>query len=360
MGISRFTIKNIRVIESAEFEFSPQLNIILGPNGSGKTSILEAIHLLGTARSFRSSSLQDVLKHQADTFQVTGKITARQGQSIGLGFEKNKPGLRMKAGAQPLKRVSELASWLPQQIIHPDSHLLISGGPKQRRRFLDWGVFHVEPKFLPVWRRYDKALKQRNASLKYRERPKLEQVWDQELSASAQIVHQQRKAYVDQLSEVLPKFSRAIVDVEDCSIDYQPGWDVGRPLDEILVEQLDKDRQRGFTCSGPHRAELIFRVNDKPAQQFVSRGQQKMLVCALFLAQTQLLMQETGNKAIVLLDDLTAELDNTHQSRLLEVLQAMRVQVFITAVNVKGIELQGWEGFKMFHVEHGNVSEMVQ
>lgn len=359
MSLLRLGIHNLRVFQQADIELSATLNLFTGANAAGKTTILEAVHLLAAARSFRSTQLSDLLREGESVFRATGILQTPKGQRIPLGIERSRAGLIMKAAGQPVKKVSELAVWLPSQVIHPDSHLLISGGPKQRRRYLDWGLFHVEPSFFPEWQRYDRALRQRNAALKTGRFRQADQAWDPTLEQAAETIHRLRQAYVDQLSAVLPEFTRALSGDSVFGIEYQPGWDTGTPLAQVLAETLDRDRRRGFTCAGPHRAELVFTLDGRRAQHYVSRGQEKMLVIALILAQAELFSRRTGKACVILLDDLAAELDANHQQGLLDILRPMQVQLFITMVSAGGLTFDLWPDRKVFHVEHGAVREVL-
>lgn len=359
MSLYRLGLHNLRGISSVEIEPSRSLNLLLGSNAAGKTTILEAVYLLSTARSFRSTQLSDLVRHGEQIFRVTAAVSTSEGRVVNLGIEKSRSGLTLKAAGRKLNRVSELATWVPTQVMHPDSHFLVNGGPKQRRRFLDWGLFHVEQSFFPAWQRYDKALKQRNATLKLRNSQGTERVWDPELSATAEKIHRLRQTYLSEYEEVLPMFTKGLVGEHTFTVDYEPGWDAGRQLEDVLAETLPRDRQKGFTCSGPHRADLVFRLDGRRIQHYVSRGQEKMLVAALILAQVALFIRRTGRSCVVLLDDFAAELDPDHQQRLLDLLRPMDAQLFITMVNKGSLRLDQWPDMKTFHVEHGRVTEMI-
>jgi DNA replication and repair protein RecF len=359
MRIKSLGIRNLRLISAADIAAFGKLNLIFGPNASGKTSLLEAIYLLAASRSFRTPNMLELLRHGSDILQVTAKVVDLQGRIIPLGLERSREGLQLRAGGKRVNRASELAQWLPAQIIHPDSHLLVSGGPKGRRRFLDWGVFHVEPQFQSVWRRYDKALKQRNAALKARAQSPLDRVWDSELHETANEIDRLRRRYVEGLVETLPQFTEAIMGAQQFELEYDPGWDQSRSLLEELAHTLARDRKRGFTCSGPHRADLVFSHRGQPAAQIISRGQQKMLVVALFLAQAELLNRRTGRSSVLLFDDLAAELDAEHRQKTLLVLEGMSVQVFITALDKDVVRPTAGTDHKLFHVEHGRLAEVI-
>jgi len=357
--IKRLQISNFRIFSETTIEPSDGLNLLFGANATGKTSILEAIGTLATLRSFRSAKLNELTRYSADGFRVIALTEEQDGRRVMLGLEKNTKEIVLKAEGRRLQKVSELAFRLPVQIIHPDSHVLISGGPKQRRRFLDWGVFHVEPGFLEQWRRYERSIRQRNAAIRSGQSWQVVSTWDGLLSESAAAIHGYRQRYIEELNTVLPPFTESIFNVYSVEVEYQPGWDVEQDLRSVLEAYRERDKRRGFTCAGPHRAELLFRVNDKPADQHVSRGQQKMLVFALLLSQVELLRQKTGRRCVLLLDDLAAELDTEHCRRLLDRVAEMSVQSFITSVQKEAFLQNILHPYKVFHVEPGNIREVI-
>jgi DNA replication and repair protein RecF len=299
------------------------------------------------------------VKFNEDGFRLTAIIQENGGRETQLGLERLNNEITLRAGGSSVRKASEMAVRLPIQIIHPDSHLLVSGGPKQRRRFLDWGVFHVEPAFLEQWKRYEKALRQRNASIRARQNWKVVSSWDAVIGGAAQEIHAYRLQYIDQLNGVLPAYTGEIAETEKVAVEYQPGWDCGRELQYVLEENRERDQRRGFTCLGPHRAELTFKVDGMPAERHISRGQQKMLVFSLLLAQVDLFRQKTGRCCVLLLDDLSAELDQRHRDRLLVILRKMPVQIFVTCVQRESLRVENWDQHKLFHVEHGRITEVI-
>jgi DNA replication and repair protein RecF len=211
-----------------------------------------------------------------------------------------------------------------------------------------------------LWRRYDKALKQRNAALRSRGQTPVDQAWNSELDMAATEIDRMRRHYLVELGEIVPGFISAMTERPDFEFNYYPGWDSARnSLLQELSQTLARDRMRGFTCSGPHRADLVFSYQGQPAAQVVSRGQQKLLVVALFLAQAELLSRKTGRSSVLLFDDLAAELDAAHRQKVLTVLERMAVQVFITALDKDVIPVTAGAEVKRFHVEHGRLMEMI-
>lgn len=359
MMIKRLTIEKFRVFSAETIVPSSGINLLYGANATGKTSTLEAISVLSTLRSFRSAKLAELVKFNEDGFRLIALTQEESGRQTQLGLERRNNEITLKAGGSSVRRASEMAARLPIQIIHPDSHLLVSGGPKQRRRFLDWGVFHVEPAFLEHWKRYEKALRQRNASIRARQNWKVVSSWDTVISGAAQQIHAFRLQYIDQLNGLLPAYTAEIAETEKVAVEYQPGWDTARDLQYALEENRERDLRRGFTCLGPHRAELIFKVDGTPAERHISRGQQKMLVFSLLLTQVDLFRGITARSCVLLLDDLAAELDQRHRDRLLAILRKIPVQIFVTCVQRESLNVESWDQYKLFHVEHGRITEVI-
>jgi DNA replication and repair protein RecF len=213
----------------------------------------------------------------------------------------------------------------------------------------------VEHRFLSAWRRYDKALKQRNAALRNKIDRKAIEVWNVEMGSAAQEIDGYRQKYISELQQTLPKYAQKMSGTHEINIEYRRGWDSDQELQEVLNNTFPNDWNRGFTCTGPHRAELVFRMDGRQADNFVSRGQQKMLVFALLLSQVQLYRQHANEACIVLLDDLASELDFQHQEKVLECLDELAAQVLITAIERDAIPSLTARDISLFHVEHGRI-----
>ena len=357
MSINKLFIQNLRIIKQVDIETSVKLNVIFGKNASGKTSFLEAIYFLSTARSFRTRQVSEVIKHDTDSMIIGAQVKQSSGKIIPLGIKSSNKKILMKVNGEAIERISELAKFLPVQIIHPESHQLVLGGPKLRRQFLNWGVFHVEHEFYVVWARYQRALKQKNSALRQRMRD-MDGVWDSEIDQIGNYLHDMRVAYLDKFCKILPKYTQAIMGNQYIEIIYQPGWDSEKTLASVLKENKARDRQRGYTTQGPHRAELVLKVNGYKAQDKISRGQQKMLVSALRLAQSELYSDLTQLPCVILVDDLPAELDEQHCYSLMELLRNMNAQIFVSCMKKDQIDLSAWDDKRMFHVEQGVFSEV--
>ena len=349
-------VMDIRNLVSVTLHPSPFINIIHGANGSGKTSLLEAIYFLGMARSFRSPKIRPVIRHGQPASTVFGKVISDDTSwCVGVNRDQD-ANFRIHINGEPFKLTSSLASILPLQVINPDTFRLLEGSPKDRRQFLDWGVFHVEHRFLDIWKRMQKAMKQRNALLRHGKiSGSLLDVWDQEFAQSGELIDDFRQKYFDLLKPIFNETVQKLCGVEDVQLFYQRGWDKESCLLDVLKRSLSRDSDAGYTQWGPHRADIKVRYKGVAAVDSLSRGQQKIVVCALKLAQGTLFNRESQHRCVYLIDDLPSELDLDHRTRLCRMLEEMNSQVFITCVehdSLGSIWSPGKE-VKMFHVEHG-------
>jgi DNA replication and repair protein RecF len=358
--LNRLKVTDVRNIRSATLLSFSQTNLIYGANGSGKTTLLECINMLGLGRSFRGLQMKPVINTDAEHCAVFGELTTSSGSTSSVGVAKSKKGeTKLKLNGELIKSVAPLAELLPLQLISTDTHLLLSGSPKIRRQFIDWGLFHVEHEFLFHWRRLQQALKQRNSLLR-RGRITDEEIepWERQLSSASDIIHGFRLSYISELKVVFKDTLRALYDDhEKIKLHYSCGWDTEKKYSQYLIDNREKDAQRGFTQAGAHRADLKVKVDKLAAADVLSRGQQKLLVAALRLSQGKLLQQQTGRKTIYLVDDLPAELDRRHRQRFVSALCATSSQVFITCVDADDL-LAAYaekESPAMFHVEHGRI-----
>jgi DNA replication and repair protein RecF len=360
MHLTQLDIRQVRNLQDVKIKPGIRCNYIFGNNASGKTSVLEAIYLLSIARSFRTTHIKHVISHDQPALQVFARINKEnQDDTTAVGLERSSQKTRIRINGADVKQVSELSSLLPVQIINPDVHKLLEQGPKYRRQFIDWGVFHVEHKFLLAWQQYYRVLKQRNAALRKKQAKNAITLWDEQLIQYAKTITLSRETY---LSGFLPIFNQYVEKLMGLSVEitYQRGWNSEFSYTETLDKSFEKDSFKGFTSFGPHRADLEISHKGILVQNSFSRGQQKLLVCAMRLAQITHLKRETDQQSILLVDDLAAELDIQHRQNLIELLVDTEAQLFVTATEQNSFTLPPEIDFKMFHVEHGNVKEVVQ
>ena len=331
MTLRSLQVSDFRCLQSIDLRPDPAFTFICGPNASGKTSLLEAIYLLGRGRSFRTRRLEHVLRHGRERFVVFGEV--EQGQRvIPVGVEGSADGLRARIDSQAAGSLAELALALPTQIIDPEVHKLIEEGPARRRRFLDWGVFHVEPNFVRHWQKYQQALKQRNAALKSRQPRAVTSVWDIELARHGEQLTGARSRYLEMLAPVVMEVGQRLLG-RSVTLQFRSGWLRGTSLADALAHSWDADRERGSTLVGPQRAELVVQLDGTLARDLVSRGQQKLLAATLLLAQLRVFSANASNRPVLLLDDPAAELDAAHLAVLLEQVREHPVQLVVTSLS---------------------------
>jgi len=362
MAIEHLYLQGVRNLAPTTITPSPQINQIHGLNGSGKTSLLEAIYYLAYARSFRTHKHQNLIQSEQDLFTLFCKLgSSHEGGSHQLGIERNRSGeRRIKLNGEWLKSAAELAGMLPVQLLDPGMFTLLEGSPQYRREYLDWGVFHVEQQFLNTWRDFKLAHKTRNALLKREQVSELETtIWHDKLASLAEAITIMRIEYIQALKPYFDHYMALLSPDIEVSLTFNQGWVKGRPYREVLDESWDTDRKQGFTQVGPQRADLRLRSGNALAVEKLSRGQQKMVVCALKLAQAKMYQDTTGCRSIFLVDDLGAELDINHRKALCGLLEDLKCQVFVTVVE-EGQMAQCWSTdvqLTKFHVEHGTINQ---
>ncbi len=358
MALGRLGVTNIRNIPHAELEFGSGANLFFGQNGSGKTSLLEAIYFLGSGRTFRSQSADPLIRHGEEKATVFGELREASGGMTRLGVQRSRDGTReIRINGETVPRTSELARLLPTLVLGPQTVDLILGSPQLRRRFLNWGVFHVEPSFSDVWEQYNRALRQRNHLLKNPAAPSRElAIWNDSLAELAARVDAQRRGYFSRFDAEFSSLSDTIMGEKSVNSRYYSGWEEGRDLSAVLHEQEDSDRRRGFTQSGPHRADIRIRIAGQNAANVLSRGELKVLAWTLVLAQGACFHSVSGLPLTWLVDDLASELDENHREEVSRLLEGPDNQVFVTGIERAQLE-QGWRSYKLFHVEHGSFHE---
>lgn len=355
MSLSLLEIHHLRNIQHTKIEPVSRLNLIIGKNASGKTSLLEGIYLLGLARSFRSHKAGNYIQEDKSATTLYGKLTINQSDT-NIGFEKSLKNTEMRLNGEKIKKVSEIAKLLPIQILGPESHSLLDTGPKLRRKFLDWGVFHVEHNYFDIWKRYRRTLLQRNSAL--RTNPKMVTFWDKEFCETAESIDTFRRDYLTKLKPIFQNNLAQITKLKEVTISYRRGWAKDNPLINQLKTSFERDKQAGYTGRGPHRADLVVEFEGVAVDKRLSRGQQKMVVYALKLAQASLFNNQ-NHHCLILIDDLQSELDEEHRNSVLKLLAETQSQIFITATDKNLLESSYWQEKKMFHVEHGNFKEVI-
>ena len=335
MTLSQIKIHNFRNIDYAELSLSNHFNYIVGDNGSGKTSLLEAIYMLGHGRAFRHIQSNRIIQHEKPELVLFSQIeSSQQIRTIGLSKTRNNDNTIKIDGDEGL----------------------LTGGPKYRRAFIDWGCFHHYPEFVSLWNNLKRLFKQRNALLKQSSNYNQLLPWDKELIPIAEKISQIRADYSQNIFPQIIETCRNFLPEYQLHCQYYQGWEYGMNYSDILYKQFERDKFINYTSLGPHKADIKLRIDNIPVEDLLSRGQLKLLMCALRLSQGEYFSEKTGLSCIYLIDDFTSELDQNKRNLLAKRLKSAKSQVFITAVNQEQITHMIDENDKIFHIKSGIIS----
>lgn len=364
MHVTRLEVRNLRCFAEAEIMPAAGLNLITGDNGAGKTSLLEALHLMAYGRSFRGRVRDGLVRAGAPALEIFVKWREGFGSDDQSPVSERRAGLRHdgqewvgKLDGASVSHLTALCAALAVVSFEPGSHSLISGGAENRRRYLDWGLFHVEQGFVAVSRRYSRALRQRNALLKARASTEHLDAWDYELAEAGELLTRDRQRYVEALLPRLTAFGEELVpSVGRVTGEYAPGWRRDEmPLADALLLARNRDLALGNTSVGPHRGDWRVSFGALPGREALSRGQTKLVAMAALLSQAEHHAQIRGDWPVMALDDMASELDRVHQGRILGLLLSTGAQVFVTGTEIPPAFLATGAPFAMFHVERNAV-----
>ncbi len=354
MSLAGLELRDLRCIRHATLELGSGCNLILGPNGAGKTSVLEAIYLLGRGRSFRTRHTERLVRRGAGPLQSVGRLYSAgglDGGTIGFAFDL-KTGPTARVDRQDVHSLADLALAFPVQVIDPSIHQLVEEGPAFRRRWLDWGVFHVEHGFASLWQQYNRGLKQRNAALASGADTA---PWDPELIRTGESLALSREALVEQIRPIWEELISTLVQ-RPVHMSFHRGWSRERTLAEAFRASALSDRERGSTGVGPHRFDVALTVEGAPAREVLSRGQQKLTGAALVLALSRKVAEAGAAAPTLLVDDPAAELDGPHTAMLLNAVASLAGQLIVTAL--EPVPALIYLAERRFHVEQGGVQQV--
>ena len=356
MQFVRLVVDDLRCFQHLDVVLQPGINVFVGGNGAGKTSLLEAAHLLSHGRSFRAGAAEALLRRGATGWTVHAEVRHTSGQVQSLGLTRNNDGWQARVDGQTVATLAAMIEHCAVICFEPGSHALITGPAEERRRFIDWGVFHVEHEFQPIWRRYRRALRQRNALLRIAAADVDLAPWEQELALRGEQLDALRQRYLGSLEPLLAALCDVLLpELGTPVLLYRRGWSAAESLAAALRGSRQSDRALGHTRPGPHRADWSLTYAAAPARALLSRGQTKLSALACLLSQAELHNRRSGDAAVLCMDDLASELDSSHLDAVVDRLQRIAGQILITGTaNTPALT----DGTTRFHVEHGTVRRL--
>ncbi|MFT4925190.1 MAG: DNA replication and repair protein RecF [Phenylobacterium sp.] len=377
MSLSEIRISDFRNFSQQTLNPCQDINFVVGENGSGKTSLLEAIYYLSRGRSFNTSTHSKVIRFEQESFVVSGKVAntldhnkddnndSSDDMPIGIRRHRNND-IEIRVDGQSEKKLSSLAKVLPVQLITPNSLVLFFGGPKERRHFFDFGLFHVKQSFYQDWLRFSKIHKHRNALLKKRPRFYNEEFeyWDAEFCRLAEIISQNRLEYLDLFHQQFDKINVNIdsfLTTAEMGFELYRGYHVDIPLAEQLKSAFQKDVKFGYTSVGPHKSDVRIKCENRPIQDVFSRGQAKLLLYVIKLLQSDII-SEHNLRPVMLIDDIGSEVDKNNLKKIFEFLQSSKeTQFFISSLDqdIAGYLIEDAKDHSMFHVKHGTIKQLI-
>ena len=359
MRLRQLRLQNLRAFETVEVDLDARWNVFVGPNGAGKTTLLEAAYLLSHARSFRGGPREALVRRGTGGYSVYGQVDAAGGGIRSLGLGRAGGEFEARIDGVPA-RITDLLVQAAVVCFEPGSHELISGAADVRRRFLDWGVFHVEHAFLATWRAFHRALRQRNALLRAGCRADDLDPWDRELARNGAALVAMRQQYTERFAPALGETLAGLLgELGAPTFALDQTWGSEGEAVEQLATWREEDLRRGFTTRGPHRADWSIAFEGAPRREHLSRGQEKLCALGCMLAQARVFAASRGEWPIVCIDDLASELDAPHQETLVATLRAVDAQILVTGTHEPAAISAAIPRAARFHVEPGRVARLL-
>ena len=356
MKIDGIKLNNFRNYENANISLKDGINFIVGKNAQGKTNLLESVYLLSVGKSPKNSKDKQIIKFGADKSRVEINFSTREGnKTIQMLLDRfNKKSIRIN-NLNVLK-IAELVGVLSVVYFSPDELKLIKEVPEDRRRFLDVSISQFDKAYLYDIIKYDKILKQRNTILKSNssKETKLEELklFTPQLIDTAEQIIIKRVKFIENLKNIAKNIHKTITNSENLEIFYS--FDISfksikEQLNELFEKNIDKELELGYTCFGPHRDDIIFKINDLDCKYYASQGQQRTVALVVKLALMEVIKSHIGEYPILLLDDVLSELDYSRQNKMLELTK--KYQTLITCTSIPILDFE----YNKIEIENGQV-----
>lgn len=362
MKLRKLSLIRFRNLKQAELIPGDRFNIFHGRNAQGKTNLLESIYLLGTMKSFRMARSGELVSWGADGGAVQGWVE-RDGVTREISLALDRLGKRVRVDQKHVTRLADFFGSLNVVLFSPEELAMVRGMPDGRRKYLDRAVFSGDTAYLALHHDYYRILKHRNSLLRSGSDCGLE-IWSEQLAEAGARLIARRLAYLQAIAGLLQLFYTAIAGPgEEAAIAYRPHLvgadglveDGREALLAALARTANEERRAGTTVVGPHRDDVDFLLNGKVLKQHASQGQQRSFVLALKMAEIEYIQARHGNPPVLLLDDMTSELDQERNRNLMDFLKSREMQVFITTTSLQNILLDDMADHTTFLIDGGRI-----
>ncbi|MDD3294633.1 MAG: DNA replication/repair protein RecF [Geobacteraceae bacterium] len=367
MKLFRIQVHSFRNISRADLSLSDRFNIIFGDNAQGKTNLLEAVYLLGTMKSFRMAKNSELIAYESGYSNVKGWVT-RDGVERNISLSITNTGKKAAIDGKPVIRPTDFFGNLNMVVFSPEDISMVRGLPEVRRRYLDRAVFSIDTGYLGLHHDYFRILRNRNALLKQGISDGLS-VWTEKLADSGARLMEKRISLVHKMDELLREFYATIAGKShEARIFYRsrcvdpgnPSLNLRRQLHQALEQAFKDELRRGTTLAGPHRDDLEFSLNGKPLNHHGSQGEQRTFILALKMSEIESMKCRWKNPPVLLLDDMTSELDRGRNGNFINFLKEKDMQVFLTTTSLDNIDLSEISSYSTFPVQEGRISNEVE
>ena len=350
MKFSGVVAANLRCFSQLTYQPEGQSNLIVGANGSGKTSVLEALAVASLGKSFLVNRSRDLIRNGQVAMSLQAELVDSHDHHYRVAVQKQGGETKISFDGQIVQAASDLAQRVPMIVINSKIGDVLTESPANRRALIDRTLFHVERGYIDDWKRYRQTLRQRNQLLRTGAKDGEFEFWNQQLAERALSIDGKRR---ELLAEINQRFAQ--IELRDgpgeLLWEYLPGWDVEKPLTEQLAATCERDRKLGHTSLGIHRADLVLKADGKGVSRRLSRGQSKYLVVHMYLALAHYMKKIRGFAPIALIDDLSAELDDKMRGALVDIIQQGSGQQFYTAIRESDLPEIAQRTSNLFHVE---------